>query len=126
MKPCIQPVEGFHNSHAGVYRPLGIVLVRARIVEVHEQPISQILRHGAVVTPYDGHAHRLIVAQYSPQLFGIEPLRKRSRADEITEHDSELATLGFRGRACCSGTATRLADTCWWVTIHGLKGIRRC
>ena len=44
------------DLQSGTNRAPGVVLVRARISEVHQQAISEILGHVAVVTANDGAA----------------------------------------------------------------------
>ena len=44
------------------------------------------------------------------QLLGIEPCRKRGRADEIAEHHGQLAPLGFD----CGRMRPRLAQSVSW------------
>ncbi len=56
---------------------------------------SQILCHVAVILLDHTSAGALIGLHQIAQFLWVKPLGQRGGADEIAEHDSELAPLGF-------------------------------
>ena len=86
-------MKSVNDFDPGAYGPLGIVFVGHRIPEIHEYPISEILRDIAVI-PFDGlGADRLIGTDNRAQLFWIKLGRERGGTHEVTEHHCQLATL---------------------------------
>jgi hypothetical protein len=83
----------------------------------NQDAVAHVLSHEAIESSDRLRDALLIRADYRTQIFGIELCGERSRADEVREHDSQLATLGVvspgwfdhRGRRTCrhgnTGTA---------------------
>jgi hypothetical protein len=76
---------------------LGVVLVCARIAEIHQQAIPEILCDMSVVVRNDLGARRLIGAHQLAVFLGVEVLRKLGGSDQVAEQHSELAALGAGG-----------------------------
>src|SRR4029077_17519893 len=85
-----------------------VVLMRLRITEIGEHAVAHISRHDSLIAvDYLGDA----VVKERHQLahvFGINPRRELSRADQIAKHHRKLASLGtipprFGGRLRLSG-----------------------
>ncbi|MEZ5905617.1 MAG: hypothetical protein R3C69_11145 [Geminicoccaceae bacterium] len=73
---------------------LGVVLVRRGKAEIGEHPVAHELRH-MPLQPRDLAGHGVLeVPEELTHLLRIEPRRKRRRANQIDEHDCELASLG--------------------------------
>jgi hypothetical protein len=88
-----QLAHRFGERQPGPDSPLGIVLVRLWIAEIHQHPVAHVLGD-ETVEPGDRLGDALVIgADYGTQIFGIELCRERRRADEVGEHDGELATL---------------------------------
>ncbi len=78
----------------GPHRPLGVVLMRPRIAEISEHPITHEFGDKAVIARDDAGTGVLIGADLLAQFLGVEPRRQRRRADEIAEHHRQLPPLG--------------------------------
>ncbi|MEY9690039.1 hypothetical protein ABH976_001185 [Bradyrhizobium ottawaense] len=74
----------------------------ARIAEIDEYSVTDEPGYPAVISSNDARAGGAIGPDHFPHILGIETRRERSRADQIAEHDSEVATLGVvrRRRRC--------------------------
>ena len=90
------------------HRATGVVLMRARPAEVHRQPVAQVLRDHALVVRHHLGAGLLVGLHQRAQVFRVQPLRQRGRADHVAAQHGELATLG---RAGSRGTRWRQGDT---------------
>src|SRR6516165_11033138 len=78
---------------------LGIMLVGLGIAEIGEHAVTHVLGHETTgLGDYLG-APSVISADDLPQLLGVEPGRQCGGADEVAEHDRNLAALGFGERA---------------------------
>ena len=84
------------------HRPTGVVLMRARPAEVHRQPVAQVLRDHALVVRHHLGAGLLVGLHQRAQVFRVQPLRQRGRADHVAAQHGELATLGcgYRNGHC--------------------------
>ena len=69
--------------------------MRARIAEIGKYAVAHKPGDNAVVGGNHFRAGGPIGADHLPHVFGIETRRERSRADQITEHDGEVASLGI-------------------------------
>ncbi|MCK6428603.1 MAG: hypothetical protein L6Q72_05890 [Burkholderiaceae bacterium] len=90
-------------------RALRIVFVGARVAEVREQPVADILRHDAAMA-HDETAAALSVRLHDlGQFLRVEPLRQRRPAHQIAQHHAELAAFGrlrvVHGAAASSASA---------------------
>ena len=79
----------------GPHRALGVVLMRLRIAEIGEHAVAHVLGDEPAERAATISATAAVIgADDLAQILGIEPGRERGRADEIAEHDRELAALG--------------------------------
>jgi hypothetical protein len=84
----------------GPHRPLGVVLMRPRITEIGQHPVTHVFRDEPVIARDDAGNGVLIGADLLAQFLGVEPHRQGRRADEITKHHRQLPPLGLWGRRC--------------------------
>ena len=82
-----------------MHRPRRVVLVGTRVAEVHQHAVAEQLGHVAFVGGHRGGDSLVVAAQGLAQVLGVEACRQRRRADEVAEHDGQLAALGIR-RLC--------------------------
>ncbi len=75
-------------------RPFGVFLMGAREAEIGQHAVAHELGDEAVVARDRARTGVLIGANDLAHVLGIEPRRQRGRADEVAEHDGELAALG--------------------------------
>jgi hypothetical protein len=95
--PPVEVLLGGEDSKSGPHGPQGIVFMGGGIAEVNEQPISQVLSDMPLIPVNDLGTRRLVGPHDLAQLFGIELSGEGGGAHQVTKHDGELATLGFRG-----------------------------
>ncbi len=87
------------DPKAGVHGPLGIVLVRARVAEVGDHTVAEILG-GVSVEALDGaHAHVLVGAQDVAPVLGVERAGERRRVDQVAEQHGHVPFLPGAGHA---------------------------
>ena len=83
------------DRQAGADRPLGLVLVRPRPAEIGQHAVAHELGH-VPVEPSDLGGHGgLVGLDDLAHLLRVEPGGERGRADQVDEHDRELAPLGL-------------------------------
>ena len=82
----------------GAHRAFGVVLVRARVAEINQYAIAQEAREKAIVGRHDGRAGLLVGADDLMHFLRIEASGERRGADEVAEHDRQLAAFGIRHR----------------------------
>ena len=88
---------------AGADGPLGLVLVRPRPAEVGQHAVAHELGDVAL-EPGDLAGDGVLVgADDLAHLLRVEPGRERGRADQVDEHDRELAALGLGRPPGCGG-----------------------
>src|SRR5262245_5855905 len=97
----VEVVQGLDHLQARSYSPLGLIFMSRRITEVDQQSIAEMLSNVAVVALDHCGAGLLIGAYYLPQLFGVQLLRERGRAHQVTKQHGELAALGFGCTRAC-------------------------
>ena len=85
------------NRKSGPHGALGVMFVSLRIAEIGQHPVAHILGDEAAVAFDQICAATMIAANDLTHVLGIEPRRQRRRADEVAEHDRELAPLGGVG-----------------------------
>ena len=95
----LQPGDDLGDLQPRMDRARGVVLVRAGKAEIGEDAVTHEFRDEAVVARHHARAGVLIGADDLAHVLRVEPRRERSRADEVCEHDGELAALGRVGRA---------------------------
>ena len=71
-----------------------VILVRPGKTEGRQNAVAKEFRDKAVIARQHARAGVLIGADDLVHVLGIEPRRQRGRADEVAEHDGELAPLG--------------------------------
>lgn len=76
---------------AGADGPIGIASARVRTAETGDNAVSLELRDLAVMSADHGGAMGPVGAHVRAQFLRIEPHRKFGRADQVAEHQSELA-----------------------------------
>jgi hypothetical protein len=74
---------------------VGVIFVGGRIAEIHEETIAEVLRDMAIEALDHGAGGLLIGSDEFAQIFRVEPARQACRVGEVTEHDSDLTTLGL-------------------------------
>jgi DNA-binding winged helix-turn-helix (wHTH) protein len=75
---------------------LGVVLVRLRIAEINQHAVAHVAGDKPAKTLDNLCDAAMIGADDLAQILGIESRRERRRADQVAEHDGELAPLGGR------------------------------
>jgi hypothetical protein len=87
--------KALEEIETGEHGPVRIVLVRARVAEVHERAVAEVLGDGPA--PCVHHArHVLVVRRHEvAEPLRIEPLGERGRADHVDEHHRQLAVLAL-------------------------------
>ena len=70
--------------------------MRLRIAEINQYAIAHVVGDKAV-EPGDNFGYSVVICGDDlAQIFGIEPRRKRGRADQIAEHHRQLSAFGIR------------------------------
>lgn len=122
-------VDGLHAVHDSQDRSHGTnraVIVGARIAEVDQQPIAQVLRDVAVMgSKRDGRCF-VVRAQHLAEVLGIDPGRQVCRADQVAEKHGQLPSLGVRGGCHGDGTVpSRLPRGERITTVAAEPGVAR-
>jgi hypothetical protein len=90
-----EPVDRVDDGKPRPDRPLGIVLMRLGIAEIDQNAVAHIFGDKAGETA-DGIGDAAVVgADQLTQILRIIARRQRRRADQIAEHDGQLAPLGL-------------------------------
>ena len=108
--PGLQAPYGFGDVQSRMDRTRRIVLVRAGKAEGRQNPVAKEFRDKAVIARQHARAGVLIGMEDLTHVLGIEPGRQRGRADEIAEHDGELAPLGGVGAGRRGGRGIQRLD----------------
>ena len=77
----------------GAHGALGVMLVGLGIAEIGQHPVAHVLGDEPAGLGDLLGAAAVIGADDLAHVLGIEPSRQRGRADEVAEHDRELAAL---------------------------------
>jgi hypothetical protein len=93
----IKATDSADHAEPRPHRPLRIVLMGARVAEIHEHAIAHVLGDKPLEASDDIGDGAVIGGNNLAQILGIEPRRKCGRADEITEHHCQLPPLGISG-----------------------------
>jgi hypothetical protein len=83
-----QLADSFDQREPSSHRPLGVVLVRARIAEISKHPVAHVPINEPAVALDQFSAAAVEGANDARQILGVEFGRQRSRADQVTKHDS--------------------------------------
>ena len=94
---------------------LGVVLMRLWIAEIHQDAVAHVAGDKPAKA-LDNLCDAAVVGADDPaQILRIKPRGQRRRADQIAEHHSQLAPLGFGNRNRCWG-----GD--WWCVSRDERG----
>ena len=93
----VQFVETRQDFQPGPDRAMGVVFMGGRIAEIYEDTIAKILSDMAIEALNHRARGLLISSDQCSQIFRIEPAGQAGRVREVTEHDSDLTTLGLVG-----------------------------
>ena len=85
------------DSEAGVHCPLCIVLVRARVAEVGDHTVAEILRRVAVEAVDGTRAGVLVRAEDLAPVLGVERPGERRGLDEVAEEHGHVPSLPGAG-----------------------------
>ena len=100
---CCQRVDCVDDGEPRSHRPFGVVLMRLRIAEIDQHPVTHVLGDKAGVLA-DGVGDTAVIgADQFPQILWIKPCRECRRADEIGKHHRQLAPFGVGGSRCIRG-----------------------
>ena len=102
-----QAAHRLRDPQPGADRPLGVVLVRRRIAEVHQQPVAQVLRHVAVEAHDHALGRLLIGPHHLPQVLRVQRRQQRRRVHEVTEQHGQVPALTGGGPADGCGRCPR-------------------
>ena len=91
--------ELVHDPEARVHGPLGIVLVRARVAEVGDHAVAEVLGRIAVEAVDGAHARVLVGAEDLAPVLGVKRPGERRRPDEVAEEHGHLTALPGAGIA---------------------------
>ena len=105
----------------GAQRALGIVFVRRRPAEIHQDAVAEVLRDETVVTLDHFTGDRLVITDQGAKVFRVQRFRHCRGPDQVAEHHGEVAALGARGNAFVRDGAS-LNRFC----IRFAGGRRRC
>ena len=112
-----EPADRVDDREPGARRALGVVLMRFRIAEIDQHAVAHILGDKAGKAGDRVGDAAMIRANDLAQILGIEARRQRSRADQIAEHQGQLAPLGraehiprYRRRCSRNRTAAQRGD----------------
>ena len=103
----------------GPHRPLGVVLVRLRIAEVHEHAIAHVLRYEPAEALHSLGDALLIGGDDLAQVLRVHTGRECGRTDKVREHHRDLTALcgvlrsygsAEAGSRCCGASAS--ASSC--------------
>ena len=92
----VEPRHRPDQRQTGAHRPLGVVLVGARIAEINEHSVSHVFRDKSAATLDDRSDAAVIGADHRAQILRVEPRRQCRRADQIAEQHRQLPPLGLR------------------------------
>src|SRR5215472_5282641 len=89
----IETANGVDQTESSPHRPLGVVLVGARIAEIDENAVAHVLRDKSIEAADDIGDSAVIGGDDLAVILGIEARGERGRADEIVEHHRQLAAF---------------------------------
>jgi hypothetical protein len=92
--------QGFEHPEPGPHGALGIIFVRQRVAEVHEQTVAEILRDMPLKARNHLGTGVLIGPHHLAQLFRVELAGEHGRVHQVTEQHGELAAFRFGSATC--------------------------
>ena len=106
----LQRPDGINQRQARPGRLDCALLFGLRVAEIGKHAVPHVADDVSVVTAHDIRDAGIVGDEHAPEVFGVETSRERRGANEITEHDCQLASLGVverhgvshgqLGRAC--------------------------
>ena len=106
----LQAPHGLGDVQSRMHRARRVVLVRPGKAEGRQNPVAKEFRDKAVIARQHARAGVLIGVDDLAHVLGIEPRRQRGRADEVAEHDGELAPFGGVGLGRRGGRGVQRLD----------------
>ena len=94
IEPRVQRREPVQHLQARVHGSPRVVFVRDGVAEVDEQAVAEVLGDVALEFVNGLTGGVLISANEFDELFGIETIGERGRADEVAEHHRQLTAVG--------------------------------
>src|SRR5262249_29948564 len=89
-----EATDSFDRAQTGPYRPLGVVLMRLRVAEIHEDAIAHVLGNEPAQALHGLCKPLLIARDGLVQVYRVHARRQRRRTDKVREHHSDLAAFG--------------------------------
>ena len=89
-----QPGHGIDHCKTRTDRALGVVLMRMRVAEEHEDPVAHVARDRSPVPLHALGTGGLVGADDVAQLLQLESVGEARRVDEVAEQHRELAAFG--------------------------------
>jgi hypothetical protein len=86
--------DSLNQLKANAYRTLSIILMCLWVSEVREHAVAHVLRYKSAGLGNLFGAAAVVAADDLPHVFGIEASGESGRADEVAEHDRDMAALG--------------------------------
>ena len=90
----LQATYSSDQLQARTYGSLGVVLVSLGIPEIQQHAIAHVLRNEAAEALHGLGDALLVGGNDLAEVFWVYPSGERCRADQIGEHDRDLAALG--------------------------------
>ena len=116
-KPIIQIAHGREDRETCPYCAKGVVLLRHRIAEIHQETVAEEPRDRAAEALDRSHGGFTIRYDGSTEVFGVQHPRQPCRVDEIAEHDGDLSAF----RACGGEVSVVTRGGRWHVGL-GQRG----
>ena len=89
-----KPGHRVDEGEPRLHRMLGVVFARLRIAEIDQDAVAHVLGDETAVTLDRLGAASMIGADDGAQILRVQACRQRGRADQVAEHQGELAALG--------------------------------
>jgi Cupin superfamily (DUF985) len=93
-----QPSNRLDQLQPGPHRPLGVVLMRLRVAEIHQHAVAHVLRHEPAEAANGLRDAFLIGRNDLAQVLWVHAGGERCRTHEVREHDRDLAALRLARR----------------------------
>jgi hypothetical protein len=109
VRTGLQAGHDLSDFQPSMHRARRVILMRAGKTEIGQDAVAHEFRDKTVVARHHARHRVLIGADDLAHVLRIEPRGKRGRADEVREHDGELATL-----RCVDGRGGWVASNGGW------------
>ena len=96
-EPGMQLPHRVHQPEAGADRPLGVIVMGARVAEVDHDPFPTILDDMAIKIPDDAGTRLLVGTEHGMEIFRVQGAGRRGSDDEVAKHDRELTPFSVGG-----------------------------